>query len=262
MNADAAVIIPARDEERKVGEAVRSSLGIDGVSQVIVVDDSSSDGTPRVAEAAGARVIRLPSHLGKGGALTAGLALLGLVEKPSADMSGKEESSGTSAGETPSVASAGEAPPADVPGIVLFLDADLGETAGQAEALLKAVREGEADMTIAAFPPVANRVGFGRVKALAVQAIRSEREDLKLTSPLSGQRAMTAKCLRACLPLPAGFGVEVALTVRALRAGMKVVEVPLQMTHTATGNDLRGILHRARQYLDVRRTVAELNRER
>lgn len=58
----ASVVVPARNEARGIAAVVRAVLaqrrpGLD--LEVVVVDDGSDDGTPGVAEAAGARVLRL-----------------------------------------------------------------------------------------------------------------------------------------------------------------------------------------------------------
>ena len=73
-------------------------------------------------------------------------------------------------------------------------------------------------------------------------------------APLSGQRALTAACLAAVRPLAGGFGVETAMTIDAVRAGFRVVEIPVAgLTHRATGRTLRGFLHRGRQGLHIAR---------
>jgi hypothetical protein len=69
--------------------------------------------------------------------------------------------------------------------------------------------------------------------------------------PLSGQRALTWEVLEGVRPLARGFGVEVAMTVDAVRAGFRVVEVPVPMEHIPTGRDLPGFAHRARQGIDL-----------
>lgn len=67
-----AAIVPALNEEKTVGEIVRTLKGSGLIGEVIVVDDGSTDRTSEVAEAAGARVVRLEKNVGKGGALLAG----------------------------------------------------------------------------------------------------------------------------------------------------------------------------------------------
>lgn len=66
------IIVPAFNEERTIGEVVRSVAAI-AASELIVVDDGSSDATADEARRAGARVIRLARNRGKGHALDAGI---------------------------------------------------------------------------------------------------------------------------------------------------------------------------------------------
>lgn len=68
-----AAIIPAFNEERTIGEVVRTVRASDLVDDVIVVSDGSRDATGRAAGRDGAVVIELPDNVGKGGAITAGL---------------------------------------------------------------------------------------------------------------------------------------------------------------------------------------------
>jgi len=64
------IVVPALNEERTIGEVV-SSLQRHNY-HVLVVDDCSTDSTSVLANQAGADVLRLPVHLGVGGALRAG----------------------------------------------------------------------------------------------------------------------------------------------------------------------------------------------
>ena len=63
------ILIAARDEEARIGQTVAALRGAFPGAEVLVADDGSRDGTADAAEAAGARVVRLP-RLGKGQALT------------------------------------------------------------------------------------------------------------------------------------------------------------------------------------------------
>ena len=129
-----------------------------------------------------------------------------------------------------------------LPGGVLLCDADL---TGDLRPLLAA----GADLAIAAF---AERQGggFGIVKQAARELIRRA-TGRELREPLSGQRALSARVRERCFPTAAGFGCDVRMTLDALEAGLSVEEIELPLRHRATGRDLRGFLHRARQLVDV-----------
>jgi glycosyltransferase involved in cell wall biosynthesis len=213
---DIAVLIPARDEAAAIVATVTAAASIPGVSRVVVVDDDSTDDTAQLAESAGAKVVRLFGSHGKGAALETG---------------------------------AGRIENAD---IVLLLDGDLGQTAEQGALLLAPLLDGSADMSIATFPTVtAGAAGFGLVKRLARWGIRRFGGDFEATAPLSGQRALTRECLATVRPFSAGYGVEVGLSIRALRAQFRLTEVPTTMSHSATGRDLKGFVHRGRQFVHV-----------
>jgi len=106
-------------------------------------------------------------------------------------------------------------------------------------------------MAIAAFPRPDGKAGFGLVKGLARWGIARMGGGWLADAPLSGQRALSRECFELTRPFATGYGVEVALSVRALRSGMRLVEVPTTMTHAATGRDLRGFVHRGRQFVHV-----------
>jgi glucosyl-3-phosphoglycerate synthase len=131
---------------------------------------------------------------------------------------------------------------AAAPGRLLLCDADLS---GDLAPLLDA----EADLAIAAF---AEHVGggFGIAKGTARRLIRLL-AGRSLREPLSGQRALSPAARSACFPVAAGFGCEVRMTIDATRAGLAVREVELPLRHRATGRDLAGFVHRARQLVDV-----------
>ncbi|MFN3630515.1 MAG: glycosyltransferase [Casimicrobiaceae bacterium] len=66
------VVIPARDEVATIGEVVAAARAR-GFTDVLVVDDASSDGTGRLAQQAGARVLRTNHPLGAWGATQCGI---------------------------------------------------------------------------------------------------------------------------------------------------------------------------------------------
>lgn len=223
---DVAVLVPAHDEAERIATTVAAARAIPGVTRVLVVDDASADDTAVRAEEAGAKVVRLLNNVGKGAALEAGA-----MRVENAD-------------------------------VIILLDGDLGETAAQGALLLSPVLSGDADMCIATFPKPDGKAGFGLVKNLARWGIAKMGDGFEAEAPLSGQRALTRECFSAVRPFATGYGVEVALTIRALRAGMRIAEVETTMTHAATGRDLTGFVHRGRQFVHVSLALARLAVER
>lgn len=207
------VVIPAYNESARITDTVNAVRKIPEVSEVIVVDDASTDQTGDLAVKAGAKLIRLPRNQGKGTALNKG------VQAAEGD-------------------------------VVVLLDADLGESAQEARNLILPVLKGEVDMAVASFPPPKTKGGFGLVRGLASKGIRFF-TGLEMKAPLSGQRAMSRETLSAVLPFAAGYGVEVAVTIRAARRGFRVAEIGLSMHHRETGRNVSGFLHRGRQFRDV-----------
>ncbi|HEX2032076.1 MAG TPA: glycosyltransferase family 2 protein [Actinomycetota bacterium] len=212
-----AAVIAARDEGGRVGLTVAAVRSL-GVDQVVVVADGSVDGTAEEARSAGARVLASRRPAGKGAALERGLS----------------------------------AAAADV---YLLVDGDVGGSASAAGALLAEVLDGRADLAIGVLPRDPRHGGFRIVKRLAAGVIRLL-SGFRSSEPLSGQRAVRRELLDAVRPLAGGFGVEVAMTVDAVRGGFRVVEVPVPMDHAPTGRDLAGFAHRARQGVDLLRAAA------
>ena len=71
----AAAIVPAYNEEKTVGDVVRTLVASRLFREVIVVSDGSSDGTAKAAREAGATLVHeLPWNHGKGAAMSHGVA--------------------------------------------------------------------------------------------------------------------------------------------------------------------------------------------
>jgi glycosyltransferase involved in cell wall biosynthesis len=211
-----AAIVAAHNEADRIGETVKALRQALPSAVVWVADDASSDGTAEAAMSAGARVVSRGRPHGKGG----------------------------------NVSAAAEAALSDgePPGLVLLCDGDLGSSAAQLVPLVEAVQRGDCDLAVAAF---ANRVGggFGLALGFAHWAIR-RLSGFDAKAPISGQRAMRLETLRATLPFVRGYGMEIGMTVDAVRAGYRVEEYELDLSHRATGRSFSGFLHRGRQLLD------------
>jgi glycosyltransferase involved in cell wall biosynthesis len=211
-----AVVVAARNEADRVGETLEALRGAMPEAALWVADDASTDGTTEAAMAAGAQVVSRGRPHGKGANVGAG------------------------------VEAALSADPA--PQLVLLCDGDLGASAAELAPLVEAVQGGECDLAVAAF---SRRVGggFGVALGFARWAIH-RRCGLETKAPISGQRAMRAEVLRAVLPFARGYGMEVGMTIDAVRAGYRLREYELDLSHRATGRSLTGFTHRARQLAD------------
>jgi len=143
---------------------------------------------------------------------------------------------------------------------LLFLDADLADSAAGAEPLIAPVQAGEADMTIGTLPaqvrPDGSKAGGHGIVVRLARAGIERATGWAPEQPLSGQRCLTREAFDAAVPLAGGFGVETALSIDLGRKGFRIVEVPIDVRHRATGTDLRGQMHRGKQFLHVRRALA------
>lgn len=216
-----AVVIPAKDESRRIAATVRAARAIPHVDLVLVVDDGSEDATQHVAREAGAVVVRHSHNRGKAAAMETGAAVVAMRDV--------------------------EDGPAR---LLLFIDGDLAESAVNTAPLVPPVLEGETDATIALLPPQPGAGGRGIVVGLARRSIQSM-TGWTPTQPLSGMRCMTREAFEAATPLAHGWGVETGMTIDLLTKGFRIREVPCDLRHRPSGTDFRGQLHRAAQYRDV-----------
>lgn len=111
-----AAIIPAHNVGHDVAGTVRACRAIPGVDLLIVVDDGSDDNTGAAARAAGAVLVRHSVERGRASAIETGVKVAAMRDR------------------------------ADWPArLLLVLNADLGDSAVEATALVESVMNGEAD---------------------------------------------------------------------------------------------------------------------
>ena len=209
-------LVPAFNEALRLAKTIRGISEIKAVDKIVVINDGSTDQTSQVVRKCQqeypVELVELPKNMGKGQALN-----IGWQEYPAE--------------------------------IYLLIDADLEESAALASALLEPVINQEVDMTIANFVTrqvKTGKMGFGLAKSIASWGIK-RLTGVATTSPLSGQRAVRQQVLKECGGFAAGFGVEVELTIKALRLGYQIREIDLPMTHRPTGRNLSGFMHRGKQ---------------
>jgi len=188
-------LIPAYNEERCIGSVILRAR--EYVDAVLVVDDGSRDATVRIAEAAGARVIRHQTNRGKGQALSTGFrAARGLR-----------------------------------PDILVILDSDGQHHPDEIPLLVEALREREADMVVGSrfhAPEQLAKISGGRRMGLrAVTTVTNVLSGVSVTDSQSGFRAFSARALNLLTFRGAGFSVESEMQFLAREHGLSVAEVAI-----------------------------------
>lgn len=186
------VIIPTHNEAQAIAR-VLADLPSSLVTEVIVVDSNSTDGTPDLARKMGARILREPRR-GYGRACLTGLAH------------------------------------AQTPDIVVFLDGDYSDRPSELPMILAPIIEGRADIVLgsrfsgkndpAALPwhqSFGNRIAAGLIRLLYRVKI----------SDLGPFRAARADALRSLALEEATYGWAVEMILKGANAGLRIVEVPV-----------------------------------
>ena len=197
-------IVPAFNEAASIGEVVSEIRDFDRAIEVLVVDDGSTDATAAIAEAAGARVLRLPLNLGIGGAVQAGYIY--------AFDHGFD--------------------------LAVQVDGDGQHDARELARLLEPIRTGQADLAIGTRfaglrtyrAPLARRIGIGLFAALVSLRVRQ-----RMTDTTSGFRAVNRRGIRLfAVDYPHDYP-EVESVVTAARGDLRLCEVPVAMRQRAGG---------------------------
>ncbi|HXY09998.1 MAG TPA: glycosyltransferase family 2 protein [Terriglobales bacterium] len=186
------VIIPTRNEASAIGR-VLADLPTDLVTEVLVVDNNSTDGTPEIAAKMGARIVHEPER-GYGRACLRGLAV------------------------------------AEAPDIVVFLDGDYSDRPAELPLLLAPITDGRADITLGSRLREQRSPGalpwhaaFGNW--LAASLIKSL-YGVRLTD-LGPFRAARAEALRELALEEATYGWAVEMILKGALRGFRIVEVPV-----------------------------------
>lgn len=228
MNPYVSIIIPAYNEEDKIKDTLENIKNIETINEIIVVDDGSKDKTTELAKTVQSekiKVFKLEKNQGKGFALNYGL-----------DIAMKNAN------------------------IIGFLDGDLGSSSSEVAKLITPVLNNEADVVIAKFPPAKKKGGLGFVKGLAKESVL-QMTGVELDATLSGQRIFKKEVLEKFDEIPFGYGVEVGMTIDILKHGYKIKEVLVNMTHSETGRDLKGFIHRGKQYYHIKKVLRQKKKE-
>ena len=207
MTVDA--VIPALNEAESIGLVLRA-LPPGLIRRVVVCDNGSSDGTREAAEAAGATVVLEPRR-GYGAACLRAL----------------------------------ETVAADPPDAVLFLDADLSDDPAEAADLIEPIADGRADLVIGS-----RVLGHAEPGALTPQARFGNWLATRLLRVLYGARWTDLGPFRAIRwdafvslrMQDRDFGWTVEMQVKAARAGLRGVELPVRYRRRIGRSKISGTL--------------------
>jgi len=205
------VIIPTHNEAQSIGR-VLADLPCDLVTEVIVVDSNSNDGTLEIAAQMGARVVQEPRR-GYGRACLTG------IENTTA------------------------------PDVVIFLDGDYSDRPSELPILLAPIIEGRADITIGSRLGKHGTPGalpwhqaFGnRLAAILIKLLYGVE-----ISDLGPFRAVRADVIRALALEETTYGWAVEMILKGVLAGCRIVEVPVsyypRIGKSKIGGTLKGTI--------------------
>lgn len=187
------VIVPALDEAASIAEVVRA-VPRPPIRHVFVVDNASIDGTGAAARSAGATVVAEPRR-GYGAACLAGLRAL----------------------------------PDDTETVV-FLDGDGSDDPALIPALLEPIASGTADFVVGCRAPERAERGSLTIQQRIGNAIAAGWLRARFCLPASDLgpfRAIRRKRLDALRMSDPDYGWTVEMQIKAARAGLSYVEVPV-----------------------------------
>jgi glycosyltransferase involved in cell wall biosynthesis len=197
-------VVPAYNEEQNIARVVAELRVFDPGLDIVVVSDGSADRTAEVAEAAGARVLRLPYNLGIGGAVQTGFRY---AWEQGYDLAGR-------------------------------CDGDGQHVPGELPKVVRPVESGEADIAVGSRfvsgngyrSSASRRVGIVLL-ATVVSAIARQR----VTDTTSGFQALNRRALELfAADYPHDYP-EVEGMVMTIRHKLRLVEVPVEMRERRHG---------------------------
>ena len=213
------VIIPALNEERSIGRVI-GDIPQDLVTEIVVVNNGSTDSTARVASSSGATVIE-EERRGYGQACLAGIDYI----KNSSYM----------------------------PDIIVFLDADYSDYPQEIKELISPITEGGYDLVIGS-----RTIGKRQKGALLPQALVGNYVATRLIklfyrvdfTDLGPFRAIRYDKLLSLDMRDKTFGWTVEMQVKAAKNGLRCTEVPVsyrkrigtsKITGTVAGSVMAGV---------------------
>jgi glycosyltransferase involved in cell wall biosynthesis len=211
-----AVVIPTLDEAESI-VAVIAEIPRDVANEIIIVDGGSRDGTPTLAEAAGARIV-VPGQSGYGRACAAGVA----AASPDCR-------------------------------VVVFMDGDGADRGDLIARLVEPIRTDDYDFVIASRARGEREPGSmswhqllaGYLAGIGTRALYGVRY-----TDMCAYRAVRRDCLERLAMRELTYGWNIEMQMKAARMGLRILEVPMPYRRRSGGKSkvagsIRGSLRAA-----------------
>ena len=217
MDENVTAIVPAYNEYENIKDTINSLKQIDGITEIIAVNDGSTDNTLEILQQIeNIKIVHNAVNYGKGHAIKS--ALPHVTNK-----------------------------------FTLLVDADLKCSAIEMKKLVNNAKKLSNNMLVAIYPKPLKKGGFGLVKMLSRKSLYLL-TNKSSESVLSGQRLLYTDFLKK-INLPEDFGVEFKITLEALRSNINIIDVTTNIRHRETGRNYKDFLHRGKQFTNILKAV-------
>ncbi len=193
------IVIPAFNEESTLNQIVKKTLGVPNLLEVIIVDDCSTDNTPRIGQSLSemheqVSYIRLPKNSGKTEALKTGFA------KTKGD-------------------------------IVIVQDADLEYDPSEIADVIQPIIDGNADVVYGSRFMVKKSTRvlyfYHYLANVGLTFLSNCLTNLNMSDVETCYKAFRGDIIRNMIINSSGFGFEIEVTAKVAKVGCVVYEVPI-----------------------------------
>ena len=217
MHENVTAIVSAFNEDENIEDTINSLKQIDGITEIITVNDGSTDNTlETLKKIENIKIVHNVVNYGKGHAIKSAL-------------------------------------PHVTNNYVLLVDADLKSSALEMRKLVNNTKMLSNNMLVAIYPKPLKKGGFGLVKTLSKKSLyllTNKSSD----SVLSGQRLLYTGFLKR-INLPEDYGVEFKITLEALRSNINIIDINTNIRHRETGRNIKDFAHRGKQFANILKAV-------
>lgn len=203
------VCIPAYNEEKAIGDIVKSSLSY--ADKVIVCDDGSTDGTAKIAKESGATVISHKKNEGYGASI---ITLFDRARQENAD-------------------------------VMVTIDGDGQHSPEQIPLLISTLHENSVDVVIGSrfLDKSSNTPGYRKQGIKIITSAANFGADFKVSDAQSGFRAYSKRAIEAIHPTETGMSVSTEILFKISNKGLALAEVPITISYDGNTSTQKAVPH-------------------